>query len=74
VRSHDQVVAELMRRPGVRKEVERLQREAQKQHVADTPAPSASDWDDAFTSRSAAELRAKVTARRTDSSDVKSTE
>ena len=62
--NHDQLVAELMRRPGVRKEVERLEREAQKQHVADSPTTSASDWDDAFASRSTTELRAQVSKRR----------
>lgn len=41
MRNHDQLVAELMRRPGVRKEVERLEREAQKQPFADASAPSA---------------------------------
>ena len=29
MRTHDQLVAELMHRPGVRKEIERLEREAQ---------------------------------------------
>ena len=32
--------------------------------LADSPATSASDWDDAFTSRSTTELRAKLVARR----------
>ena len=41
MRSHDQLVAELMRRPGVRKEIERLEREAQKQRFADASATSA---------------------------------
>lgn len=63
MRNHDQLVAELMRRPGVRKEVERLEREAQKQIVAHTPTPSASDRNDAVTPRSTVELRARSAKR-----------
>lgn len=41
MRNHDQLVAELMRRPGVRKEDERLEREAQKQTVGTKPQQDA---------------------------------
>lgn len=71
MRNHDQLVAELMRRPGVRKEVERLECEAQKQPVADSLRTSASDWDDAFTSSSTAELRAEASKRRARGSSTK---
>ena len=64
MRNHDQLVADLLRRPGVRNEVERLEREALQQLVADSPTTSASDWDDALTSRSTAELRAQMSKRR----------
>ena len=41
MRNHDQLVVELMRRPGVRKEVERLEREAQKRTVGTKPQQDA---------------------------------
>ena len=71
MRNHDQLVAELMRRPGVQKEVERLEREAQVQTVADAPAPSESDRNDAITPPSTVELRARSSKRRAQGNDTK---